>query len=69
MLADNWLLFLGVPVIGLLLAQTIRRVRRLKTRIDEVREEQARNPLPPYAQLSELMQDRSQERTRGKRPH
>jgi hypothetical protein len=69
MLADKWLLLFGVPIIAALLVQTVRRVSRLKTRIDEVRDEQARSPLPPFAQLSELMQDQSQERNRGKRPH
>lgn len=69
MIADNWLLIFGIPAIAVLLAQAVRHVRRLRARIDEVRAEQARNPLPPYAQLSLLMQDPSQERTRGKRPH
>ena len=70
MLADNWMLVMGVPVIGVLVFMAVQRVRRLRRRIEEVREEMARNPLPPFAQLSELIQDqKTQERTRGKRTH
>jgi hypothetical protein len=69
MIADNWIPLLGVPIIAALVVQTVRRLARLRTRIDEVREEQARNPLPPYAQLSQLMQERSEERKRGQRSH
>lgn len=65
MIADKWLLAFGIPIIIALAAYTIRRIKRLGAHIDEVRDELARNPLPPFAQLSELMQEASEERKRG----
>ena len=69
MLADNWLLIFGIPIIIVLVVQTIRRIYRLRVHIDDVRDELARSPLPPFAQLSEIMQEQHQERTRGQRTH
>ncbi len=70
MFSDFWTLVVGVPVIAALLVVTVRRVRRLRRHIAEVRAEIARSPLPPFAQLSELLEEqKNQERTRGKRPH
>lgn len=69
MIADNWLLVFGIPAIIALIALTIRRIRRLGAHIDEVRDELARSPLPPFAQLSEIMQETAEERKRGQGTH
>lgn len=70
MLADNWVLILGIPIILGLLVQVARRASRLRERIAQVREEQARNPLPPFAQLAELIDNQNaRERHDGKRTH
>ncbi len=70
MLADNWVLILGVPIIIALLIQTARRSAQIRDRTAQVREEQARNPLPPFAQLAELIEQQNpRERNDGKRPH
>lgn len=68
--ADTWVLVLGIPIIIALLIQTARRSAQIRARIRQVREEQARNPLPPFAQLAELIDEQNaRERTDGKRPH
>lgn len=55
MIDEKWTLLFGIPIIVFLLALAARRLRALSTRIAEVQEEQARNPLPPFAQLANLM--------------
>lgn len=68
--ADTWVLVVGIPVIIVLLVQTVRRSAQIRARIAQVREEQARSPQPPFAQLAELMETKdARERNDGKRPH
>jgi hypothetical protein len=70
MFADTWVLILGIPIIIALLVQTARRSAQIRDRIAQVREEQARNPLPPFAQLAELIDNQNaRERNDGKRTH
>lgn len=70
MSADNWVLILGIPIIVALLIQTGRRLAQIRERIVQVREEQARNPLPPIAQFAELMvEEEARGRHHGKRTH
>jgi len=70
MFADNWVPILGIPIIVALLIQIARRLGQIKSRVAQVREEQARNPQSPYAQLAELMATKdARERNDGKRTH
>jgi hypothetical protein len=70
MIADNWLLILGVPIIIVLVIQAGRQVIQIRARIAQVRDEMARSPLPPFAQLAQLMEEqKAAEGTDGKRAH
>ena len=45
---------IGVPVIGFLILQIVRRLRQIDVRIAELREEEARNAQNPYAAMARL---------------
>ncbi len=67
-LAENWAWAVGVPVIIGLCVNAARRVMQIRARMEQVRDELARSPLPPMAQMAELFEPQSkQERSDGKR--
>ncbi len=64
MIDEKWTLLFGIPIIVFLLVLAARRLRALSTRIAKVQEEQARNPLPPFAQLADLMAEQEAPKAR-----
>jgi hypothetical protein len=49
-------LVIGIPIIVYLLVNIVRRVRAIRTLDAKLREEEARNPMPPQAALAQLYQ-------------
>ena len=59
-ITDTLALAVGVPVIAYLLYTAARRARQVRERIRQVQEELSRSPLPPLAQLGQLMEEQAQ---------
>ena len=55
MVADKWLLVLEIPILWFLVRSIRGRIARLNARIDEVKEEEARNPGNPYQAMFDAL--------------
>lgn len=56
---SDWMLILGVPAIIILAVMAAKRMKALRTRIDEFRKEQETTQTDPYADLAQLWADRN----------
>ncbi len=65
MLDSTWTLIIGLPLIAILIVLVWRRISAVSVRIQEVKEEMARNPQDPYRALADLMA--SEEATKPRR--